>query len=474
MKFFEFKAQELSPAKMSVSGNHNSVHVALLPSSGMGHLTPFLRLAVSLITHNVKVTFISTHPTVSLAESQTLSRFFSSFPQIISEQLTLLPFDNPVTDMEDPFYVQYEAIRRSSTLLSLILSSCSPKLSALITDMSLASSVIPVTQALSLPNFVFFTTSAKMLTLFLSFNTLPDTNDGLKIPGLQPVPKSWFPPPLLSDKTNLLKTHIIANGKEMIRANGILINTSESFEEDSLAALNEGKVINGLPQVIPIGPLPPCDFERSSTLTWLNSQAEGSVVYVSFGSRTAMTKDQIRELGYGLVRSECRFVWVVKEKIIDRDDDVNLDELLGHDLVERLKEKGLVVKHWVNQGEILSHQAIGGFVSHCGWNSVTEAIWHGIPMLAWPQHGDQKMNAYVVSRIGLGLWVENWEWGGGEMVVQGEEIGGKVKEMMSNESFRVQAAQIKGRARAAVEVEGSSKKKMIELVETWKNSQNCH
>lgn len=187
-----------------------------------------------------------------------------------------------------------------------------------------------------------------------------------------------------------------------------------------------------------------------------------------------MTKDQIRELGYGLVRSECRFVWVVKEKKIDRDDDVNLDELLGHDLVERLKEKGLVVKHWVNQGEILSHQAIGGFVSHCGWNSVTEAIWHGIPMLAWPQHGDQKMNAYVVSRIGLGLWVENWEWGGGEMVVQGEEIGGKVKEMMSNESFRVQAAQIKGRARAAVEVEGSSKKKMIELVETWKNSQNCH
>ncbi|KAL1809602.1 hypothetical protein ACET3Z_026592 [Daucus carota] len=416
---------------MANSDNHNhNAHVALIPSSGMGHLTPFLRLAVSLISHNVRVTLITAQTTVSLAESQALSCFFSTYPQITAAQLPLIPYDSP---SEDPFYIQYEAIRRSSHLLSPILCSISPSLSALITDMSLASTIIPVTQALNLPNYVLFTSSAHMSTLFLSFHAIAGSrgeNDLFTIPGMQPLPISWIPPPLLSEKDSLFRTQLMENGKAMLQADGILINTFENFEQEPLLALNAGEVIK----------------------------------------RTAISREQIKELADGLLRSECRFIWVVKEKKVDREDGKVLDELVDEEFMKKGKDKGLVVNQWVNQEQILSHPAVGGFVSHCGWNSVTEAAWHGVPILAWPQHGDQKMNAYVLSKRGLGIWAENWGWGG-EMVVKGTEISEKIREVMGNEMLRAQVVKIRENARAAVANGGSSHKGVIELIQIWKNKQ---
>ncbi|XP_017218916.1 UDP-glycosyltransferase 708G1 [Daucus carota subsp. sativus] len=454
---------------MANSDNHNhNAHVALIPSSGMGHLTPFLRLAVSLISHNVRVTLITAQTTVSLAESQALSCFFSTYPQITASQLPLVPYDSP---SEDPFYIQYEAIRRSSHLLSPILCSITSSLSALITDMSLASTIIPVTQSLNLPNYVLFTSSAQMSTLFLSFHAIAGSrgeNDLFTIPGMQPLPISWIPPPLLSEKDSLFRTQLMENGKAMLQADGILINTFENFEQEPLVALNAGEVITRLPPVTAIGPFEPCGFERSRSLTWLDGQPMNSVVFVSFGSRTAISREQNKELADGLLRSECRFIWVVKEKKVDREDGKVLDELVDEEFMKKGKDKGLVVNQWVNQEQILSHPAVGGFVSHCGWNSVTEAAWHGVPILAWPQHGDQKMNAYVLSKRGLGIWAANWGWGG-EMVVKGTEISEKIREVMGNEMLRAQVIKIRENARAAVANGGSSHKGVIELIQIWKN-----
>ncbi|XP_057964208.1 UDP-glycosyltransferase 708G1-like [Malania oleifera] len=462
---------------MSYSSSSKSApHVALLPGSGMGHLTPFLRLATSLAALDAQVTIITTHPTVSDAESQALSCLFSTFPLISERQLHLLPLDNPsAAKLEDLFYLKFEAIRRSSHHLSPLLSSISPPLSALITDMSLASTVIPITKAHGLPNYILFTPSAKMLTLFASFHKIvgsqsmgDDAKNVFNIPGLQPIPRSWVPPPLLLNANNLLKTLITENGKSLIQSDGILINTFESFEQESLAALNDGSIVNRLPLVIAVGPLVPNDFQSGNSLAWLNRQPSGSVVYVSFGSRTAMSRGQIRELGEGLVKSGCRFVWVVKDKKVDREDEAQLNEVVGHELMEKAKENGLVVKNWVRQEDILGHAAVGGFFSHCGWNSVIEAAWHGVPMLAWPQHGDQKMNASVVESTGLGMWLKSWDWGGGLGVVQGEEIGEAVREMMGNKLLREQALQIREKARTAVGANGSSKKALAQLIEKWK------
>ncbi|CAM6118579.1 unnamed protein product [Calypogeia fissa] len=53
----------------------------------------------------------------------------------------------------------------------------------------------------------------------------------------------------------------------------------------------------------------------------------------------------------------------------------------------------LVVCGWVPQLQILGHSSIGGFLTHCGWNSIIESITSGVPMAAWPQmSSDQFIN----------------------------------------------------------------------------------
>lgn len=147
-------------------------HVALLPSAGMGHLTPFLRLATKLIHHHCRVTLITTHPTVSLTESLFITRFLSAFPQVTQLQFHLLILDPSTANSNDPFWLRFEAIRRSAHLLSPLLTSLSPPLHALIYDVSLISSVIPVIESLHISNYILFPSSARMFSLFSHFPIL--------------------------------------------------------------------------------------------------------------------------------------------------------------------------------------------------------------------------------------------------------------------------------------------------------------
>ncbi|KAF3431545.1 hypothetical protein FNV43_RR26276 [Rhamnella rubrinervis] len=468
---------------MSLSGRvlhaetTTTTHIALFPSAGMGHLTPFLRLAAFLVHHHCQLTLITINPSVSLAESRFVSRFLSAFPQVAHVQFDLLPFDPSTAKSNDPFFIQFEAIRSSAHLLSPLLASLSPRLSALVYDVSLISSVIPVTESLHLPNYVFFTSSARMFSFFAYFPAIASSSgaldsallgDALKIPGIAPIPRSSIPPWLLIP--NSLFAHMFSeDSPKLTKVNGVLINTFKGLEPEALDALHSRKHNEPeFPPVFGVGPLVPLEFEKEDQYSpaiskWLDEQLDGSVVYVSFGSRTALSRDQIREVGEGLVKSGFRFLWVVKDKKVDKEEDEGVEEVVGKELMELIKEKGLVVKHWVDQGEILGHRAIGGFVNHCGWNSVIEAAWHGVKMLGWPQHGDQKINAEVVEESGLGMWVKSWGWGGVELV-NGDEIGEKVREMMESQTLEVKAGRVREEARKAAEIGGIREKMFKELI----------
>ncbi|KAJ4822512.1 hypothetical protein Tsubulata_046912 [Turnera subulata] len=461
---------------MTSSGSDRRLHVALLPSAGMGHLTPFLRLAASLLNHGCQVTLITTHPIVSKAETTLISTFLATFPQVKELQFHVQPLGPSDANSTDPFFLQWEAIRRSIHLLSPLLSSLSPPPSALVADVSLISAVIPITTSLKLPHYILFTSSARMFSLFAYYPTVlsassdasSPSGDSIAVPGGIPIPKSSIPP-LLLKPGSLFASIFTEDGKKLKSLDGILINTFESLEPETLNAFKGGKVVDGLPNVYPLG-LVPCDFEKragNTPLKWLEDQPTRSVVYVSFGSRFAVSREQIKEIGKGLMSSGSPFIWVVKDKKVDKDDGDSLDKILGDELVEKIKNKGLVVKEWVDQEQILGHKAVGGFVSHCGWNSVVEAAWHGVPLLAWPQFGDQKVNAHVIESSGLGLWPKSWGWAG-EVVVKGEEVGARIEELMGSESLKLQAAHIREEARKAV-VDGSCKDAMKQLLEMWKN-----
>lgn len=248
-------------------------------------------------------------------------------------------------------------------------------------------------------------------------------------------------------------------------AKGILLNSFNFLEPKSVLSFQIGKIgSDNLPPIYPIGPLWPLKAIESTYPHWLDKQPEKSVVYLSFGSRTALSKNQIREVGKGLEKSGIRFLWVIKTTTVDKEDEGEVSELLGEGFLERTRDRGLVVKGWVSQDAVLAHPSIGGFVTHCGWNSIMEATQRGIPLLAWPQHGDQMVNAGVVEEARLGVWESGWGWGG-ERVVNDEEIVRRIEEMMTSEILRESAKRVGEEARKAWEVDGSSSQMFKRIVD---------
>lgn len=461
------------------NSKENPPHIALFPSAGMGHLTPFLRLASMLLSHNnCDLTLITAHPTVSDTESSYISCFLSQNSQVNHIQLQIIPFhgSNPTTD--DPFFLQFEATRRSAHLLHPLLSSSSPPISALFSDFVVASTITPIASDLGIPNYIVATTSAKFFCLMAYLPTLLSDFAQLsriaevKVPGLASLPISSIPPPF-KDPNHLFTAQLATNARALSAAKGILVNTFDGFEPETLASANNGRVLNHLPPFLPIGPLEPYELKKEEMhcLSWLDSKPAESVIYVSFGSRTAMSKDQIRELSKGLERSGCSFLWALKTSKVDKDDKEELKDLLGDSFLERTEKNGMVVKGWVNQQEILDHPAIGGFINHCGWNSVMEAARQGIPMLAWPQHGDQMVNAEIVDNAGLGILERKWGWGL-EVLVDGEEIAERIRELMGNEKLKSNARKVGEEARKANGVDGSSEKVLMGVIEILKHKKN--
>ncbi|KAF0903436.1 hypothetical protein E2562_027720 [Oryza meyeriana var. granulata] len=448
-------------------------HVVLIPSAGMGHLVPFGRLAVALSSgHGCDVSLVTVLPTVSTAESKHLEALFDAFPAVRRLDSQLAPFDESEFPGADPFFLRFEAMRRSAPLLGPLLTGAGS--SALVTDIALTSVVIPVANELRLPCHILFTASAAMLSLCAYFPTYLDAHAGsgvgdVDIPGVYRIPKASIPQ-ALHDPNHLFTRQFVANGRSLTNAAGILVNTFEALEPEAVAALRQGTVASGFPPVFAVGPLLPASSpgvnqanDPANYMDWLDAQPARSVVYVSFGSRKAVSGEQLRELAAGLEASGYRFLWVVKSTVVDRDDAAELSDLLGEGFLERLEKRGLVTKAWVEQEEVLKHEAVGLFVSHCGWNSVTEAAASGVPVLALPRFGDQRVNSGVVARAGLGVWVDSWSWEGEEGVVTGGEMSEKVKAMMGDEAMRRKPASLAEAAATAVADGGSSRRCLAEF-----------
>ncbi|TVU00237.1 hypothetical protein EJB05_54346, partial [Eragrostis curvula] len=430
-------------------------HVVLLPSAGMGHMVPFGRLAVALSSaHGCDVSIATVLPTVSAAESRHLEGLFASHPAVRRLDFALAPFDESAFPGADPFFLRFEAMRRSAPLLGPLLAGASA--SALVTDIALSSVVLPVSRERRVPCYVLFTASAAMLSFCAYFPSYLDANAGggdggvgdVEIPGVYRVPKSSIPQ-ALHDPKHLFTQQFVANGRGLVDAAGILVNTFDALEPEAVSALRQGTVAAaGFPPVFAVGPLRPvplpADNEPAKNgatgyMEWLDAQPARSVVYVSFGSRKAISKDQLLELAAGLEASGHRFLWVVKSTVVDKDDAADLGDLLGgEDFLDRSGDRALVTKAWA---------------AACG-----------VPVLAWPRFGDQRVNAGVVARGGLGAWVETWSWEGENGLVTGEEVAEKVKAMMEDNDVAKKAAKVRDAATAATAEGGTSYRSLAEFV----------
>uniref|UniRef100_A0A0C9QT92 Glycosyltransferase n=1 Tax=Wollemia nobilis TaxID=56998 RepID=A0A0C9QT92_9CONI len=150
--------------------------------------------------------------------------------------------------------------------------------------------------------------------------------------------------------------------------------------------------------VRPVGPLLRLGGGRpaSPEIEFLDRQAPGSVVYVSFGSENSISCGETIELALGLEASGKAFLWVLR-----RPSDVGTgapgSDFLPDGFSARTGHRGRLVCGWTDQLAVLSHPAVGAFITHCGWNSALEGIACGVPMICWPLYAEQTLNAKFIT-----------------------------------------------------------------------------
>ncbi|KAF5940627.1 hypothetical protein HYC85_021794 [Camellia sinensis] len=169
------------------------------------------------------------------------------------------------------------------------------------------------------------------------------------------------------------------------------------------------------------------------------------------------------ELGLGLEASNHPFIWVIK--LGERFEELE-KWLLDENFEERIKGRGLLIKGWAPQLLILSHPAVKGFLTHCGWNSTIEGVCSGLPLITWPMFAEQFFNEKLIVeilRVGVRVGVEvTVRWGEEEKVgvlVKKEEVKEAIERIMGGgegERRRKRAKELGVIARKAMEDGGSA------------------
>ncbi|KAK1615939.1 hypothetical protein QYE76_021456 [Lolium multiflorum] len=180
----------------------------------------------------------------------------------------------------------------------------------------------------------------------------------------------------------------------------VLVNTVEALELGALASVPELDMFPIGPAVLSlfadgtrtgvgavVGDL--FEHDEKGYMEWLDTKPARSVVYVSFGSMSAASKRQKEEMKRGLAASGKFYLWVVRKDSRDDNDDDKDDE------------RSMVVE-WCDQVRVLSHPAVGCFITHCGWNSTLESVACGASVVGVPQWSDQDTNACLVIEWGIG------------------------------------------------------------------------
>ncbi|KAI3684990.1 hypothetical protein L6452_34220 [Arctium lappa] len=224
----------------------------------------------------------------------------------------------------------------------------------------------------------------------------------------------------------------------------------------------------GHDRVFAVGPLlPPANnvVERggsgsSEVMSWLDTCAARTVVFVSFGSQFVLTNKQMERIALGLERSGVKFVWAVKGPTGGHDVEEYGKIPAGFE--NRVAGRGLVVRGWVPQVAILSHESVAALLTHCGWNSVLEAVVAGVLLLTWPMSADNFSNAKLLHELGIGIKACE----GGETVPDPVEFTVLLRKSVSEETRveRNRVAKFAVAAKKAVGEGGSSWRDLDRLV----------
>jgi UDP:flavonoid glycosyltransferase YjiC (YdhE family) len=452
--------------------------LVLYPSLGVGHLTPMVELAKALLRHGLSVLIaVVDPPDADAVTTAAVARLAAANPAI---SFRLLPALARPDAGAHPVRRSMETLRLANPALRDLLRSL-PRggADALLLDMFCVDA-LDVAAELGVPAYFFFPSAASNLAVFLNlpyfYPTVPpfmdmDRNTPVHCcPSMPPI-RAVDMLQAVQDKESEAAKVRLYQFKRMAEGTGMLVNTFDWLEPRALKALADGVCFPGrrTPRVYCIGPLVNAGNkkggsgggggggERHECLAWLDAQPKGSVIFLCFGSMGAFSAAQLQEIARGLESSGYRFLWVVRSPREEqsRFPGPDLARLLPAGFLERTKGRGMVLKSWAPQSEVVQHEAVAAFVTHCGWNSTLEAMVAGLPMICWPLYAEQSMNkVFLVEEMKIAVAVEGYE-----EFVKAEEVEAKVRLVMDTEEgkmLRERLAVTKDRALEATKEGGSS------------------
>ncbi|GMI83444.1 UDP-glycosyltransferase 74 F1 [Hibiscus trionum] len=448
----------------------NGTHVLILPFPGQGHINPMLQFATRLVSKGVQATLVTT---VFYSKSKSLPSHDHVTPvgfRTISDGFDEGGFSQ--AESHDIYLSTFKSVG-SQSLASLIkeFGDSGDPIDAIVYD-GFMQWALDVAKQFGIRAAVFLTQSGAVNSIHYhvsrGFLKLPVGGPEVSLPGM-PELKVWELPSLVCHHGSHPAWYdvIVNQFSDIEEVDWVLVNTFYELEKEVADWMSK------IWKLCTIGPTIPSMYldrrlknnkdyglnlfnpNTSTCMTWLNTKPNGSVVYVSFGSLAELGAEQMAEVAWGLKETDAYFLWVVREPE---------EPKLPNDFKDMTREKGLVVG-WCPQLEVLNHESVGCFMSHCGYNSVLEALGLGVPMVAMPQWADQPTNAKYVEEVwGIGIRALGDEEG----IVRREIIKQCIDEVMKGgergKEIKKNSIKWKNLAVKAADQGGSSDKNIDEFV----------
>ncbi|KAI0523179.1 hypothetical protein KFK09_005571 [Dendrobium nobile] len=453
------------------------LHIFFLPLLAPGHMIPMLDLSILISARGPRSTIVTTpanakllRPSLSDTDNPNIHLLTIPFTSDESIHLPENLTGHPIPDITPEFYASL--CRLEPHFESLLLTH---RPDCIISDI-----FYPWTATLAkrygIPRIAFHGTSyfsftvMSVVSLLRLYESVSSFDEPFLVPGLRhniKMTRSQVPSIITSPQEFM--AGFPASLKESY---GMVMNT---FHELEPAYADSFKSFGGM-RSWNVGPVFLCRRSVDSlrnrggaaaceVFRWLDGKDAGSVLYVCFGSLARFTAAQLREMRAGLEAAGRSFIWVVPDDPATEGSVPATGEQEG--------SVGFVIKGWAPQLAILEHEALGGFLTHCGWNSCLEGIAAGVPMVTWPLFADQQFNErFLVDVLGLGVSVGsvvNSTRPEERTVVVAERVAAAVEAVMGGgeeaDERRRKAREMKEAAARAVGEGGSSEVDLGRMVE---------
>ncbi|CAN6720647.1 unnamed protein product [Malus baccata var. baccata] len=408
-------------------------HAVFIPFPAQGHINPMQQLAKLLHYKGFHITFVNTEVTHKRLINSLGANSLDGLPTFRFETIPDgLPAGHPRDVPSLCVSTNKTGLAPFRELLKKLNSSPnSPPVTCIIAD-GVMTFTLDAAHELGIPEVLFWTTSACGFLAYAQYHRLIEegltplkdeshfTNGYLDtevdwLPGMKDIRLKDMPSFIrTTDPNDVMLEFMVGETERTKKASAVVLNTFKSFEQEALDAIS-----SLFPPTYSVGPLNllfsqiPEDnelkaiasslwTEDTECLDWLDTKEPNSVVYVNFGSTTVMTNEQLVEFSWGLANSNKTFLWIIRPGLVAGDTAVVPPEFL-----EETEGRGKLTS-WCPQEQVLTHPAIGGFLTHSGWNSTLESLCGGVPMICWPFFAEQQTNCrYACEHWGIGIEIED-------------------------------------------------------------------